>query len=143
LPPFVVYKSKNIKPEWTSWEGAKYSSSDSGWMKTANFIHWLDDIFCPFARDRAPEDYEGPVFLILDGHTSHVSIDVIKTARENNVVLVRLPSHSTHLMQVLDVSFFGPAKKHWCHITKNFMRTYNKKVNHLRNSPISKLIVCL
>jgi hypothetical protein len=112
-------------------------------MKTTNLIHWLDDIFCPFTRDRAPEDYEGPFLLILDGHTSHVSIDVIKTARENNVVLVRLPSHSTHLMQVLDVSFFVPTKKHWCHIIKDLLRTYSKKVNHLRNSLISQLIVCL
>jgi hypothetical protein len=78
-------QAQNLKPEWTSWKGAKYSSSDSGWMRTANFIHWLDDILCPFARDLAPEDYEGPLFLILDEHTSHVSIDVIKAARDNDM----------------------------------------------------------
>jgi hypothetical protein len=128
LPPFVIYKSKSVKPEWTSWEGARYSCSDSGWMKAKNFVFWLDEVFCPYARDCAPEDYNGPLFLILDGHTSHLSIDAIKTARGNNVVLIRLPSHSTHILQVLDVSFFGPAKNHWSNIIKNFMRDQNKKV---------------
>ena len=48
-----------------------------------------------------------PTLLIMDGHSAHTrNIAVIAKARDQNVILLSLPSHSTHRMQPLDVSFF-------------------------------------
>ncbi|KAJ8872456.1 hypothetical protein PR048_026060 [Dryococelus australis] len=50
-----------------------------------------------------------PALLILDGHSSHAkSLELINLARENNVVLVCFPPHTTHRLQPLHVSFMAP-----------------------------------
>ena len=51
-----------------------------------------------------------PALLIMDGHGSHVSIDVIELARANNIHLLCLPSHTTHILQPLDVGVFKSFK---------------------------------
>ena len=40
-----------------------------------------------------------------------MTADIIKKARESNVYLFVLPAHTSHLLQPLDVSAFGPFKK--------------------------------
>jgi hypothetical protein len=49
--------------------------------------------------------------LILDGHGSHVTVDVVKTARSVGLDLLTLPSHTSHAMQPLDVACFKPFKQ--------------------------------
>ncbi|KAH9631736.1 hypothetical protein HF086_014737 [Spodoptera exigua] len=48
--------------------------------------------------------------LLLDNHTSHVSLNAVKFARENNIVMLTLPPHGSHKLQPLDRSFFSPLK---------------------------------
>ena len=38
-----------------------------------------------------------PVLLIMDGHGTHMSIELIELARSNDVHLLCLPSHTTHV----------------------------------------------
>ena len=52
-----------------------------------------------------------PVLLILDNHVSHLSIYAIDAARENGVDLLFFPSHSSHLLQLLDVVYFHALKQ--------------------------------
>ena len=47
-----------------------------------------------------------PALLIMDGHGSHVSIDVIELARDNDIHLLCLPSHTTHILQLYDIGVF-------------------------------------
>jgi hypothetical protein len=54
-----------------------------------------------------------PILLIYDGHGSHNTIELIKLARENNIVLFCLPPHTTHKLQPLDVGVFGPFQRAW------------------------------
>lgn len=55
---------------------------------------------------------------MLDGHSTHYTPDVVRTAAKQGVVMLCLPPHTSHCMQPLDVSFFKPLKAHWsaaCH----------------------------
>jgi hypothetical protein len=52
----------------------------------------------------------GVVLLIQDGHTSHISIELIEAARANDVHLLCLPAHTTHLLQPSDVGVFKSFK---------------------------------
>jgi hypothetical protein len=52
--------------------------------------------------------------LILDGHGSHVTMDVVKTACSVGLDLLTLLSHTSHAMQLLDVSCFKPFKQAFC-----------------------------
>ena len=40
--------------------------------------------------------------LIVDGHTSHCTIEVTKTCMNNGIDIVTLPSHTSHALQPLD-----------------------------------------
>jgi hypothetical protein len=49
--------------------------------------------------------------LILDGHISHVSVEVVQDAKRTGLDLLTLPSHTLHALQPLDVSVFKPFKQ--------------------------------
>ena len=48
--------------------------------------------------------------LLVDGHKSHLTIDVIDKCRANNIILFCLPPHTTHALQPLDVAVFKSLK---------------------------------
>jgi hypothetical protein len=52
--------------------------------------------------------------LILDGHNSHVTLDVVYKAKANGLDLLTLPSHTSHRLQPLDCSVFRPFKCAFC-----------------------------
>ena len=90
--------------------GALYGISESGWMDLANFLSWFVKLFVPAVSHLTAT---GPVFLFFDGHYSHISIELIKQARDHNIRLLCLPPNTTHLLQPLDVGLFAPLKKSW------------------------------
>lgn len=48
------------------------------------------------------DDY---ILLIYDGHE-----DIAESAKEHNIILFVLPAHISHVLQPLDVWYFGPFK---------------------------------
>ncbi len=48
--------------------------------------------------------------LILDRCGSHVTIEAIEKAKDFGLDKITLPSHTSHLLQPLDVSYFKPFK---------------------------------
>ena len=48
--------------------------------------------------------------LILNGYISHYSIEFLLEYKQNNVWLVFLPPHSTHVLQPLDLLCFSAVK---------------------------------
>ena len=119
LPPFILYKGKNLYQRWMTGgpAGAVYGISDSGWMDGANFVSWFQKLFLPAVSHLTAS---APVYLFFDGHYSHVSLELIRVARENNVKLFCLPPNCTHVLQPLDVGVFGPVKKMWAQLLKQW-----------------------
>src|SRR5271170_182869 len=60
-------------------------------------------------RKVGPGEYR---LLICDGHDSHINGEFIAYCIDNNILLMILPPHSSHLTQPLDVGVFGALKKH-------------------------------
>jgi hypothetical protein len=48
--------------------------------------------------------------LILNGHGSHVTFEVIEQAKKFGLDMITLPSHTSHALQPLDVASFKPFK---------------------------------
>jgi len=48
--------------------------------------------------------------LILDGHKSHVSLGVIKVAMARGLDILTFPSHTSHALQPLDLTYFKSFK---------------------------------
>ena len=49
--------------------------------------------------------------MVLDGHKSHITLDVLQKAKTCGLDMISLPSHTSHALQPLDVACFGPFKK--------------------------------
>ena len=121
IRPFIIYRNlpNPIPDQYKSWDLPVYRTSKSGWMTTLFFELWFEKIFLVAAEKHRPQNYTGPIILLYDGHSTHFSDKINKLASVHNVVILRFPSHSTHLLQPLDVSFFGPFKNILAQILRN------------------------
>ena len=140
LPPFVVHKGKHLYSTWTinGPEGAYYSVSNSGWMEAANFESWFQKSFLPQVTGILEN---GPFLLFLDGHLSHLSIGFIELAKSNNVHPFCLPLHTSHFLQPLDVGVYGPLKKSWRSILKEYK--ISSRATNITKQDFPSLLKCL
>jgi hypothetical protein len=73
----------------------------------------------------------GKKLLVGDNLASHISLDVIRICRKNNIEFVCPPPNSMDKLQPLDVGVFGPMKYTW----RRMLRAYGDK------DPSVKLLV--
>ena len=120
IPPMMIYPRKrmNEKLKQGAVPETLFECSDSGWINEELYVKWFKFFLTKIPPTR-------PVLLIEDGHSSHISIDVIKLARNNGVHLLCLPAHTTHMLQPLDVGMFKSLKS-------NYLTACKK---HLSNHP--------
>jgi hypothetical protein len=62
--------------------------------------------------------------LILDGHESHYSDEFEEYCKENNIITLCMPPHSSHILQPLDVGCFSPLKKAYGRQIEDMMRAH-------------------
>ena len=65
-------------------------------------------MFEPLTRLTNPLLYR---LLIIDGHGSYITANVIAHCMEHAIDLLILPPHTSHMLQPLDVSVFAPLKR--------------------------------
>lgn len=70
-------------------------------------------VFFKHFLEYAKPSEDSPVLVVFDNHDSHINIDLINMARENNVTLLTLPPHCSHKLQPLDVAVYGPFKNYF------------------------------
>ena len=102
--------------------GTMYGLSDSGWITSELFDLWFVHHFLPHAPAARP------LFLLLDGHSSHYNPSVISKAAEEKVIIFCLPPHSSHETQPLDKGPFGPLKTSWKEVCRKFLADNPGKV---------------
>uniref|UniRef100_A0A1B6JFL2 DDE-1 domain-containing protein n=2 Tax=Homalodisca TaxID=139475 RepID=A0A1B6JFL2_9HEMI len=118
-PPCVVFKGQgDLQSTWVQGgpPGALYGVTQSGWMQDFIFEKWLIN----FANQT--KNLEKPVLVLFDGHGSHLTYNVTRVARDNDIILLCLPPNTSHALQPLDVGVFAPMKSAWREILKNWYR---------------------
>ena len=123
LPPFMIYPRKRVTDNLKAGAvpGTTFHCSDTGWVNSELFLEWLRF----FVQSIPPAR---PVLLILDGHASHVSIEAVEFARSNEVHMLCIPAHTTHILQPLDVGVFKPFKSAYNKACKRFMADHPHRV---------------
>lgn len=102
------------------------SKSENGWTDASLGLAWLREVFDPQTRDKA----NGlPRFILLDGHSSHYSLEFIEYARQNNIILLGYPPHCTHALQGLDVVSFAIMKQAWREEIEAFEEQHKRPVS--------------
>ena len=110
-----ILSSEDKQNLMTSWlpenhpAGWMFAANTSGWTSNYHGMKWIKH-FDTSIRDKlhSPNEYR---LLLCDGHDSHVSADFVSFCIQNCIDLLLLPPHSSHLLQPLDVSVFGPLKR--------------------------------
>ena len=120
VPPWFVFPRVRHNPQLMigAPEGSVQDNHISGWMQTDIFYRWVEWFI---KHIRCSKDKKA--LLILDGHATHVkSIKTIKLARENGLIVIALPPHCTHRLQVLDVSCMKPLSSNFSIEVQQWLR---------------------
>ncbi|XP_035824754.1 uncharacterized protein LOC118477429 [Aplysia californica] len=110
LPPTVIFPGQrwSFKP-WEDFPEASCVHTFNGWINAAVFKTWLEETFIP-----AVVDLPRPIVLFCDGHTSHTSLDEVHDlCKEHGILYYLLPVSASHLVQPLDLIFYGILKEEW------------------------------
>ena len=120
IPPLFVFPRVHLKQHMLKGAppGSIGAANPSGWSNEAIFFQFIEH----FIKHAKPTREE-PQILIFDNHESHISVNIINKAKENGLVLLTLPPHSSHRMQPLDRSVFGPFKAYYHKEMYDWMNT--------------------
>lgn len=119
VPPMFIYARKRMADHLKNKgpPGAIYRCSDNGWITEDLFIEWLKHF-----EDCVKISKEDPVLLLLDNHSSHCSLNVYNFCKERGIIILTIPPHTSHRVQPLDVTFYGPLKSAYNSECDKFMR---------------------
>jgi hypothetical protein len=90
-----------------------FASTPTGWMTQPCFLIYAHYLFCELHAyiEELPDNLRGkPMLLILDGHPSRWSFEVMMVLRSAGLDVLVLPAHCTHLLQPFDVCVASPVK---------------------------------
>ena len=120
----IVFDAKNLKHAWTNNEvpGSKYGVSDKGWINTDLFEGWLVEHFVVNAVPARP------LLLLLDGHSTHYQPEIVRFAKDHDIIMLCLPPHTTHEAQPLDCGVFKPLKAQWTNVCHQYFQKNPGKV---------------
>jgi hypothetical protein len=109
LHPMVIWPATTHRSNWTTFStlGWQYAISESGYTDSKFSLEWLKRIFDSQTKQRANKK---PRVLICDGFGTHETLEILEFCFENNTLLCRLPSHTTHKLQPCDVTVFASLK---------------------------------
>jgi hypothetical protein len=107
----LIFKAKHTNTGWIPAQTPqdwRFSTSSSGWTSDSHSYEWLTTVFEPLIK---PKDPTARRLLIMDGHSSHITTNVIAFCMRNAIDLLILPPHCSHILQPLDVGVFAPLKR--------------------------------
>ena len=127
IPPMIIFPRVRYKEHFLSGAptGSIGAGSQSGWINESLFVEFLQHIIA--YTKCSPNE---PILLILDNHESHCSIEAVTLAKEKGVVMLTLPPHTSHRLQPLDKSVYGPFKAYQNQAADGWMRSHpGKKIS--------------
>ncbi|KAG8234013.1 hypothetical protein J437_LFUL013931 [Ladona fulva] len=117
IPPMTIFKRKR-KPqelEMVAPLGSVIEISDTGYINSELFVSWLKHF-----KRHVNCSIESPVLLLLDGNTTDSrNLEAVEYARDNVIIMLQLPGHTTHQLPPLDVAFFAPLQKYSLEVDEN------------------------
>jgi hypothetical protein len=137
IPPFVVFAGQHHLSAWYSEDIPQdwvIGLSDNGWTTNELGFEWLQH----FEKHTKRRTTGGWRLLIIDGHESHNSLQSVEFCKENNIITLCMPSHSSHLLQPLDVGCFAPLKQAYGRQIEDLIRNHINHVTKLEFLPAFK-----
>ena len=99
--------------------------SQNGWTDGKLALHWIIDNFDAVTKEKAEGQSR---LLLLDGHCSHYTPELLQRAQAANIIILAYPPHCTHALQGLDVVCFGVMKQYWAEEVLKFEKVCQHRV---------------
>ncbi|KAF1924139.1 CENP-B protein, partial [Didymella exigua CBS 183.55] len=114
VPPFLIFAGQYHLSAW--YEEAEIprdwviAVSDNGWTNNKLGVEWLKHFNAHTKTRVVGARRLLPRVLICDGFGSHETLEILEFCLTNNIILCRLPSHTSHKLQPCNVGPFAPLK---------------------------------
>ncbi|XP_046972441.1 uncharacterized protein LOC124539186 [Vanessa cardui] len=107
IPPLFVFPRVHYRDNFLEGapEGSLGAANRSGWINSFIFVSVLKHI-----QKHTLCTKDNPILLLCDNHESHVSLEAINYAKENGIIYLSFPPHTSHRLQPLDVGVFAAFK---------------------------------
>ena len=119
-PPMIILKGLvRIPPELipiTAQGLVIIASSPSGWETRDTFLYWsicFINWLSTFRETLDPAIKNGKAVVILDGHNSRENPMALVLLMARNIDVIVIPAHTSHILQVFDVSISSPLKSYF------------------------------
>nr|CAI5857573.1 unnamed protein product [Callosobruchus analis] len=128
VPPMIVYPYKRIPRDLSNSVPDDWAigRSDSGWMVSSTFYEFIANVFHPWIIEN---HIKLPVLLFLDGHKSHINMELSKFCSEKGILLYCLLPSATHILQPCDIAIFKSLKNQWKKTVSGHKQKTSKSVN--------------
>lgn len=119
ITPLTILTRKHWESEIgneTWYNQFKFIYGESGYMNASIMKYYINNILKPHIMKTREiiNDLNAHAVLIMDNMSAHVTNDVMNEfASLENFEIVLLPPHSSHILQPLDLSYFGIFKKRY------------------------------
>ena len=125
IPSFYVFRGTWFRQNYIERcePGATMAMQPRAWMTTYLFSAWLSH-FIESVQSMEGISVDRRHLLILNGHNSHCTLDVVLEARAVGLDILTLPAHTSHALQPLDVSVFKSFKQNF-RIYRDFWTSRN------------------
>jgi hypothetical protein len=80
------------------------------WMIATFFYKWVSHFITYVQAHESNLCLINCHLLLIDGHNSHVTADIVHKARGVGLDLINFPLHTSHVLQPLDVAWFKSFK---------------------------------
>ncbi|EAU29721.1 conserved hypothetical protein [Aspergillus terreus NIH2624] len=130
LPPVIILKASVQQAAW--FQEPKLprdwwiSTSQNGWTTDEIGLLWLKNVFEPLSKRYMTGAKR---LLILDGHSSHLTAEFDDFCKQNAIICLCMPAHTSHLLQPLDVGVFGPLKEAYGKLLEDLMAAGNNHID--------------
>ena len=120
VPPMFIFPRVKYRDHFIRGAppGSIGCATKSGWINEGLFIEYLNHVI---HHTRCSKEHK--ILLILDNHESHITLQAVDLAKENGIVMLTLPPHTSHRLQPLDRSVYGPFKKAYNRAMDAWMRS--------------------
>ena len=126
IPPFIIFDGKLHQMTWyqtgipATW---RIAVSDNGWTNDKLGLEWIQHF-----HENTKHCKGKWRLLIFDGHGSHQTAEFRDFCLQHCILTLCMPAHTSHILQPLDVSCFGPLKKAYGSQIENKLRL---GINHI------------
>lgn len=128
VPPYFCIKGKRLSEDKrqeilrTTSQQCKISMTPNGWTSEGVFGLWCEH-FVKYLDENLGERRK-TVLLVLDGHDSHLSQPIPLTyLHDHGVVVACMPSHTSSVLQPVDVGIFSAVKARFRRMLDNEFRS--------------------